>query len=138
MRCFGHDHQVFWKYGMIWCRNWYVCDIAQIMNFMCRTKHLIKNLKFEAWMHKLKFTCWIMKKHVSIQNEIIFMIFWWKSQMQARVGLSISWKVRWRKYFSSLKKCALSRNGKCRVSKHEIVSHLKIFGLNMKTFQKWC
>ena len=144
LRFFRHDHQVLWKYGMIQCWNQYACHASQIVNFMSTIEILIKNLKFETWMHNLNFACWIMKKHFSIQNEITFMSFGWKMKIQSRVGLSVSWKVRWRKRFSSLKKCAFSQNGKWGsewkswVLRHERVSHFKMFSLKMKTCQKWC
>ena len=35
-----------------------------------------------------------------------------KMQVQARMGLSMSWEVQWRKSFSSLEKCVLSQSEK--------------------------
>ena len=80
LRFFGQHHEVLWKYGMVWCQNWYACHVGQIVNSMCWTKVLMKNLKFGALMYKLNFACWIMKKHVSIQHELTFMSFDEKSK----------------------------------------------------------
>lgn len=64
-----------------------------------------KILKFGAGMHKLKIC---MSNHEETRTHIYFnpnwshfYEFWWKMQVQARMGLSMSWEVRWRRGFSS-------------------------------------
>ena len=47
-------------------------------NFMCRRWNFDQKLKNWAWIHKMIFSCRIMKKHVSIDSKMYFMIFWWK------------------------------------------------------------
>ena len=87
-------------------------------------------LKFGKQMHKLKFSCQIMKKDVSIQKWSQFHEFWWKMQVQAKMGLSMSWEVWWIKSFSSLEKCVLSRSEKWW-------SEWKVDFWNMEVFITW-
>jgi hypothetical protein len=42
VRCFEHDHQVLWKYRMIWFQKWYACHAGHTLNFMGRTEVLMK------------------------------------------------------------------------------------------------
>lgn len=66
--------------------------------------------------------------------------FWMMSEMQAKVGLLVSWRVQWRKVLS-LMRCTLSWIEKCwsewevMFLKHESVSHLKILFCERKLAQ---
>ena len=51
---------------VMYAKQWISC---------AQTKFWSEILKFDAWIHKLKSSCKIMKKYVSIQNEVFFMIF---------------------------------------------------------------
>ena len=45
---------------------------------MCRRWKFDQKLKIWTWLHKMTFSCRIMKKHVSIECEMYFMRFKWK------------------------------------------------------------
>ena len=108
MRCFGLEYRVSSKSEEVRFWNWNASHVCQIVNFTCKMKFWSEILTFSAQMHKLKFSCQIMKKDVSIQKWSQFHEFWWRKQVHARMGLSMSWEVWWRKSFSSLEKCVSS------------------------------
>ena len=129
---FGHDHQVLWKFGMIWCRNWYACHASQTVNFMCWTEVLIKksqiwcmNAQFEFCMLNHEETCFDPKW--SHFHEFLMI-----SEMQSIVGLPTSWKVWWRNVLS-LMRCFLSwsekwwSEWKVKFLKHQSIFLFKSF-----------
>ena len=66
---------------------------------MCRGWKFDQKPKFGTWIHILIFFCRIIKKHVSIKEEMSFMSFKWicvnaiQSQLVSLMG------VRWAKFF---------------------------------------
>ena len=90
------------------------------------------DLKFSNLVHK----CTSWNSHVKSWIKMFqskmksFPEFWWKMQVQAIMGLSMSWEVRWRKSFSSLEKCVSSKSEKWW-------SEWKVEFWNMEVFITW-
>ena len=55
-------------------------------NFMCRRWKFDQKLKIWTWLHKMIFSCRIMKKRVSIECEKYFMRFGWKCVIAIQDG----------------------------------------------------
>ena len=82
------------------------------MNFTCKNDILIQNS--QIWCTHVQ-----VEIFISNHEEICFdpkwstiLEFWWKKQVQAKMGLSMSWEVRWRKHVLGLEKCVSSRSEK--------------------------
>ena len=136
LRCFVHDHRFSWKYELRWCQNWQTCHAGWTTNFMCRSEISTKKLKFGTWIHKLKFSCRIMKKHVLIKDEIYFMIFGWKCVNAIRSGWVGLMELDERKVFEVWRKNALSWENKWKWMRSLSFHTLKIF-LTRKTWMEW-
>ena len=72
--------------------------------FHVRKSNFDQNLKFGTWIDKLKISCRIMEKHVSIKYEIYFMSFGWKFVNAIHSWLVGLMGVRWVKSFEVWKR----------------------------------
>ena len=132
MICFGLEYRVSSKSEQVRCRNWNDSHVCQTMNFTCKNEVLIQNSRIWCTNEQVEI---FMSNHEEICFDpkwSQFPEFWWKMQVQSRMGLSMSWEVQWRKSFSSLEKCVLSQSEKwwsewkVEFLKHGSVSHFKI------------
>ena len=101
-----------------------------------------KKFKFGAWMHNFNFACWIMKNHVSIQNEFTFMIFDDKCTCKSNgfVGLmesSMKKKLRvwWNVFWVEVKSGEVNENLSYETYK---CFSIDFFFFRMKTCLNWC
>ena len=83
-------------------------------NFICGRWKFEQYLKNWTWLHKMRFSCRIMNKHVSIKCEHFFMRFGWKCENSIQdewVGLM---EFDERKIFKFCEKNALSWENKLK------------------------
>ena len=132
LRCFVLVHRFSCELELIKSQNSQTWQIGWTTNFMCKRWNFNQKLKIWTWLHKMRFSCRITKKHVSINSEMSFTIFTWKCVFAIQ-GERVSHGVRWKKKFWSWWKSAL-----CWENKWEVwVFILRNFFLTLPTLMEW-
>ena len=97
------------------CLNSQTCQTGWTTKSMCGRWNFDQKLKKLIGIHTMRFSCKIMKKHVSIDYENYFMGFRWKCVFCNPGWMSWSHGVRWKKSFEVCCKIALSWENKWEV-----------------------
>ena len=100
LRCFLLDFCFSCESELSKCLNSQTWQTGWIAKIMCGRWNFNQKLKKKwACLHKMRFSCRIIKKHVSIYFEIYFMIFRWKCVFAIRVNELVLWSSMKEKFW---------------------------------------
>ena len=86
------------------CLNSQTWETGWKPKIMCRRWKFDQKLKHWTWMHMMRFSFRIMKKHVSFYSKMYFMIFGWKCDFAIRGGKVCLMEINERKSFEVMER----------------------------------
>ena len=133
MRNFILDFQFSCELELRKCLNSQTWQTHWTTKIMCGRWKSDQKLKKWTWLHMMRFSCSIMKKHVSFDSEMSFMIFGWNCVLAIHGEKSVSHGIRWKKKFWSWWKNDLICEKKWEVR----TFILRKFFLTRPTWMEW-
>ena len=115
------------------CLNSQTWQTGWTTKIMCRRWKFDQKPKNWTWLHMMRFSFRIKKKHVSFDTEMYFMRFGWKWVFCNPWWKSVSHGIQWKKFFWSDEKNALCLRNKWEV----LVFILRKKFLTQQTLMEW-